>query len=141
MHPFPAVTGIENFTIVGRFYFVKLAKEEKRFYFFYFWSCLLPEVNFYPTCKITSEAINICFFYPIFHSIYHRQTHFLVGVVQFYNVIHSTGFMKTAVCIFQIPIWMCFCPNVIPTGVVGNPINDYLETHFVSFIHQMFKVI
>ncbi len=141
MHPFPGIACIEDFSIVGVFKFVKFAEPEERFQSFNSGARLLPEINFYPACKIATETVNIRFVYPEFHSINHRLAHFGFAVVQFDDVIHSGSLMERTVCIVQIVFRMRLGPYMIPSRMVGYPVNNYLESLTVRLVDQFFEII
>ena len=101
---------------------------------------LTPEVQWHQHGHIAAKSIDITLSDPESHRIDHCLPHRRVIVIQVYYIIPAMGVIKLPLIVFSIETVIFARPPVIPSRVVGYPVDDDAETQFVGGGDELFKV-
>ena len=112
------------------------------------WNSVLPEGIRHHSGHITAESVDACVAHPPVHFCRHRVGQKRGVIIQIGHVspscfaaVVSDGFHRiAAVLIARVEIVVRFDPRVVPSTVVGDPIEQYMHAQRVCLIHDGFKI-
>src|SRR6478609_484162 len=90
---------------------------------------------------ITAKSIDVTGIHPKLHSLHHFTSKLMIIIIEINYILPTMAVVKTAFLVSFIEAGIGFCPDMIPTGMICYPVNDYFKTQFMCFFYKVPEVL
>ena len=105
---------------------------------------ILPEVGRHAVGHIAAETVDAHFDYPELHGINHGLAHVLIIIIEVSHVFPIPGLRtNNGIClgIVCVPIRVLFHPGMIPSRVVGHPVEDDSHPMLMADLGEVLEIV